>query len=242
MNLIADTHTHTIASTHAYSTLQEMAAAAKRKGLYALGVTDHGPNMPGAPGAWYFTNLRIIPRYLDGVLLLRGIEANIADETGRLDEGEGTLKRLDWVVASMHEVTYFGLRTREACTAAWLAVAKNPLVRVIGHSGTEAFPYDYETVIQEFGREGKLVEVNNQSFVSRPKSISNCKQIALICKKYGVPIVVNSDAHFSASVGAHDNAEALLKEIDFPEELIINASRERFDAYLKQYTHVLDKK
>ena len=50
MKLIADTHTHTIASTHAYSTLQEMVHAASEKGLFAIGITDHGYSMPGGPG------------------------------------------------------------------------------------------------------------------------------------------------------------------------------------------------
>ena len=52
MKLIADTHTHTTASTHAYSTLQEMVHAAAEKGLFAIGITDHGYSMPGGPGAW----------------------------------------------------------------------------------------------------------------------------------------------------------------------------------------------
>lgn len=37
MKLIADTHTHTVASTHAYSTLQEMVHAAAEKGCLPLG-------------------------------------------------------------------------------------------------------------------------------------------------------------------------------------------------------------
>ena len=50
MKIIADTHTHTVASTHAYSTAQEMITAAKEKGLYAIALTDHAYRMPGAPG------------------------------------------------------------------------------------------------------------------------------------------------------------------------------------------------
>ena len=36
-----DIHTHTIASGHAYNTLQEMIHTAKEKGLKLLGVSDH---------------------------------------------------------------------------------------------------------------------------------------------------------------------------------------------------------
>lgn len=56
MKIIADLHTHTVASTHAYSTLQEMVTAASEMGLSAIAVTDHGVEMPGAPkaGTWYF--------------------------------------------------------------------------------------------------------------------------------------------------------------------------------------------
>ena len=46
MKLIADTHTHTIASNHAYSTVLENIEAAKERGLLYLAMTEHGPNMP----------------------------------------------------------------------------------------------------------------------------------------------------------------------------------------------------
>lgn len=42
-----DVHTHTVASGHAYSSLQEMAQAAADKGLKILGITEHGPGIPG---------------------------------------------------------------------------------------------------------------------------------------------------------------------------------------------------
>ena len=43
MQFELDTHTHTIASAHAYSTIQEMAQAAAGKGLKLLAITDHAP-------------------------------------------------------------------------------------------------------------------------------------------------------------------------------------------------------
>ena len=125
--------------------------------------------------------------------------------------------------------------TEELCTRAWLNVAKNPRVNVIGHPGQEKFKFDYETVIKEFKKNGKLVEINNSSFKVRPGSAENCNLIVKLCKKHEVPVIVNSDSHFSLLLGEFSNAINLLKEIDFPEELVINSSEERFKSYLKQH-------
>lgn len=233
MKIIADTHCHTIASTHAYSSLEEMVRAAENKNLYAIAITDHGKLMPGAPGQWYFENLRVIPDIINGVRVLHGIEANVCDYDGNLDIEDTSIATLNWVIASMHEITLDPICDVDACTAAWLNVAKNPYVDVIGHSGVDVFKFDYEKVIPEFGHYGKLVEINNNSFRIRQGAIENCKKIAETCKKYGVSIIINSDAHFSSQVGVFDNAISLLKEIDFPEDLIVNADINRFKNYLK---------
>jgi putative hydrolase len=235
MNIIADMHTHTIASTHAYSTLQEMAHAAAQKGLYAMAVTDHGYAMPGAPGEWYFMNLKVLPRYIDGVLILRGEETNVTDMDGGTDLVKKEYGSLEWVVASMHDRPLANCKiSEEAVTRAWLSIARNPKVNVIGHSGSEQFKYDYEKVIPEFKRNGKLVELNEGTFYCRRDSIPNCVKIMLICKKLRVPIIVNSDAHFSSRVGDFKNSLNLLKEIDFPEELVVNSSVVRLQSYLRQ--------
>ena len=257
MNLIADTHTHTTASTHAYSTLQENVHAAAQKGLYAVAVTDHGALMPGAPGKWYFENLCVIPRNLEGVLVLRGEETDVIDSDGNTDLIPSDLETLDWVVASIHRQVfnhYSGSGTRkfqavaspkpatvEEVTSAWLSIAKNPRINVIGHSGTAEYVYDYETVLPEFGRNGKLVELNESTFRNRRSSVPNCKKIMGLCKKHGVPVIVNTDSHFSAQIGCFEHSLKLLEELDFPEELVVNSSVERFQAYLKQYTRVFSK-
>ena len=62
MKFIADTHSHTLASGHAYSTITEMAAAAAAKGLEVLALTEHAPEMPGTCGLFYFQNLDVVPR------------------------------------------------------------------------------------------------------------------------------------------------------------------------------------
>ena len=52
---VMDTHTHTLASGHAYSTIREnVAAAARRRGLELLAVTEHAPRMIGKQPAYLF--------------------------------------------------------------------------------------------------------------------------------------------------------------------------------------------
>ena len=78
MKTLLDVHTHnTIASGHAYSSLQEMTLAAKEKGLEILGITEHGPHIPGTCDSIYFRNLHCVPRQLYGIKLMLGAELNI---------------------------------------------------------------------------------------------------------------------------------------------------------------------
>lgn len=79
MKTLLDVHTHTVASGHAFSTLQEMAVAASEKGLKLLGITEHAPGIPGACSPIYFRNLHVVPRRIYGVELLLGAELNIID-------------------------------------------------------------------------------------------------------------------------------------------------------------------
>ena len=85
MQLIADFHIHTVASGHAYSTIEEYAEAAKKKGLKIIAITDHGPAMPGGPHYYHFSNLVMIPQKINGVRILRGAEVNIINEQGQVD-------------------------------------------------------------------------------------------------------------------------------------------------------------
>ena len=231
-SVIADLHCHTVASDHAYSTITELANAAAEKGLVAVGCTDHGTGIQDAPHMWHFYNLDALPDTISGVRVLRGVEANVMDFAGRLDMEDYVLDRLEIVVASMHGGV-MPQGTVEQCTEAWLAVAHNPRVTIIGHSGQPQFAYDYERVIPEFGRCGKAVEINAGTFHTREEAVPNCRQIALLGKQYGVPVMVDSDAHYHASVGEVEPCLRMLEEIDFPPELVLNGDRERLRRFLQ---------
>ena len=124
--------------------------------------------------------------------------------------------------------------TEEEHTAGWLAVAKNPLVDVIGHAGDERYRFDVDAVVKAFAENGKIVEINAHSFECRPGSAENCRRIAESCKKYGVRVVCSSDAHFFTQIGNVGAAVEMLEEIGFPEELVMNADYGRFLALARE--------
>ena len=232
MPIALDLHTHTIMSGHAYSTLEENAAHAARVGLEGLAVTDHGPALAGAPVDLYFLNQIQLPRWIDETFILRGAEVNIIDFEGTVDLVPRALKRLDLCIASFHEVC-IQPGTMDQHTTAWEAVVSNPLIDIMGHPGRGEYIFDIDHIVQLCAANHKLVEINNHTMHLKGNH-DDCLAIAKACMRYQVPVVVNSDAHFSRSVGRVELAEALLAEIDFPEALILNRSRQAVIGYLKE--------
>ena len=106
MRDVLDTHTHTLASGHAYSTIRENAHMAAKKGLELLAITEHAPYMLGTCHDYYFQNLKVVDRNAYDVPLLLGAELNILDTRGRVDLELSTLKQMDLAIASMHAPCY----------------------------------------------------------------------------------------------------------------------------------------
>ena len=98
-----DVHTHTIASGHAYSILQEMAKAASEKELNLLGITEHVCDSSSGLGGWnYFRNLRVVPRRMYGIELMLGAEINILNSNGCLDMDDELMSQIDLRIAGIH--------------------------------------------------------------------------------------------------------------------------------------------
>lgn len=228
---IADLHTHTNVSQHAYSSLDEIVRSAKEKGFTAVGITDHGPGMMDGAIRHHFYCMKGLPDEARGLRLVRGAEVNIKDYQGALDLDEEVLGQLDFVIASYH-VEAIEPASSKLHTEGWLRVIANPHVDCLGHCGNPVFACDYEAVVKACREHGKIVEINSSSFRVRHGSHESCRQVAKLCMAYGVPVLVSSDAHSCYSVGDHRDAIALLESIGFPEELVINGDSGRLENYL----------
>ena len=232
MKIVIDTHTHTVSSGHAYSTVLEMAKGASDNGVEMIAITDHGPAMKGAPWLYHFGNLKIIPKEIYGVKIIKGVEANIIDYDGNTDMPQEYLRNLDFAIASFHDIC-IKPSTIEEHTNAMVKVLENPWIDAVAHPGNPQFQVDIDRVVRAAKKFGKLIEINNHSFYIRTGSDPNCREFALKCKEHGVRVVCGSDAHISFDVGDFNKIYELFEEIQMPEELVLNSSIEKFEEYLK---------
>ena len=110
-----DVHTHTLASGHAYGTINEMIKEASNRNLDILGITEHGPGIPGACNPFYFFNIKVVPHMQYGVKLMLGAEINILDYKGTLDLKPEHIKHLDLRIAGIHFQCYKRYRLQSVC-------------------------------------------------------------------------------------------------------------------------------
>lgn len=229
-----DVHTHTVMSGHAYSTLQEMVAAAQQKNLDILGITEHAPGIPGTCNPIYFRNLHVVPRRFGNLRLLLGAELNILDTKGTLDLDEYYYKMLDIRIAGIHLLCWEG-GTVEENTQGMINAIRNPWTQIISHPGDGTAELLFEPIVLAAKESKTLLEINNSSLNpnrNKETALRNNLEILRLCKRYEVPVVLSSDAHISYAIADYSFIWPLLQETEFPDELIMNYFPARFLSYI----------
>ena len=234
MKIELDVHTHTIASGHAFSTLQEMAQAAAGKGLKLLGITEHSPGVPGSCNPIYFRNLHVVPRQMYGIELLLGAEINILDGEGNLDMDENCMRMLDIRIAGIHSLCY-SYGTVDENTHGMVKAVSNPFIHIISHPGDGTAELNFEPIVLAAKEHHTLLEINDSSLKptrNKPNAWENNLSILRLCKRYEVPVILGSDAHISFDIARYDYLYDLLQLTEFPESLIMNRDVKSFKEYL----------
>ena len=231
-----DSHTHTLASGHAYNTIMEMAKAAVDQKLELLAVTDHAMAMPGTCHSFYFMNLRSLPRSMYGIEVLFGSEVNIMNYDGKLDMSQGLLEQMDVVVASMH-TPCLKPGSIEEVTKGYLKAIENPFVNIIGHPDDARYPVDFELVVPAAKEHHVLLELNEASLTPggyRGDTRANNIEMLTWCRRYSHPVILSSDSHGPDRVGQFPYGLALLEEVGFPQELVLNYRLAKLMAFLQE--------
>ena len=102
---VADVHMHSLLSGHAFGTVRELAFEAAQRGMKLIGVTEHGPGIPGTCDPILFRNFINAPRTLYGVEMLYGSETNVLN-SGEVDLDQRHLNCLDYAIAGIHGLCY----------------------------------------------------------------------------------------------------------------------------------------
>jgi putative hydrolase len=164
------------------------------------------------------------------------VELNVLDTEGGVDLPGDFISPLDFVLAGIHEEAYQpwlnNAHSPETDTQAMLAILANPLVDGVSHPDNKTFPVDYEAVVMQAVKYGKVMEMNNGSWKSRPGSEANCRTIAALCKKHNCLVSVGSDAHYWQYVGQFSKAIQVMKDAGIAEEQVVNSSMERWTEFI----------
>lgn len=231
--IVADLHMHSVLSGHAFGTIRELAAEAADRNMKLIGVTEHAPGIPGTCDPIYFRNFCDAPRELFGVEMLYGSEVNVLTK-GQLSLDERHLKCLDYGIAGIHGLCYDDEGSVKN-TDNVISCMEHPKIRFISHPDDDRYPMDYLALVHGAKANNVALELNNSSLRKpwlRPNCVENYKTMLPLCMEYGVPIIVNSDAHDPSAVGDFTLAYRLLEEVGFVEELIINNDIEKLKAFL----------
>jgi DNA polymerase (family 10) len=198
-----DLHAHTTLSD-GRDTLEEMAAAARRRGYAYLAITDHSASHGfgdhvTAERLWRrIDEIREWNRGKRGFRLLAGSEVNIGLDGG-LDYPDDLAAALDWIVASVH--TSFSI-SEAAMTERVLTAIENPNVNCIGHltgrliGRREPYGIDVEAVVEAAARTGTMLEINGN-----PARRDLDEHHARLASEAGVTIVLDTDAHGVDTLG-----------------------------------------
>jgi DNA polymerase (family 10) len=192
-----DLHMHTT-SSDGRQTAEEMAQAARERGLEYIAITDHsashgfGNDVSPDELARRIEEIRALNERVEGIEILIGTESNILTD-GSLDYPDELLEQLDWVIASVH--TSFRMGASEM-TERMIAAMEHPLTDAIGHPTgrkieiREPYALDVDRVIEAAVRTCTMLEIN-----AAPDRRDLDEIHAREAARAGVPILVDSDAH-----------------------------------------------
>lgn len=196
-DLRGDLHMHTTWSDGAASA-KDMASAARQRGLDYIAITDHSAGLAIAGGLdarrleAQGTELEALRRGRERPAVLAGIEVDILED-GSLDLDAGALRKLDWVVASVHRRHGQDGRT---ITDRVIRAMETGLVDCIGHpTGRKlgrrpAIELEMDRLLAAARRLGVALEINaNPLRMDLPDVL--CRQ----AKAAGVALVLSTDAH-----------------------------------------------
>jgi DNA polymerase (family 10) len=180
------------------NSIKNIAQAAKEMGFTYIGLSDHSQTARYAGGLKpeklekQWEEVDRVNKEIDGFRIFKGIESDILPD-GSLDYDEVILKKLDFVIASVH--SHFNMPLEEM-TQRMIEAVRNPYTTILGHPtgrlllAREPYAIDMIRLIDEASRSGVVIELN-----AHPFRLDIDWRLCKYAKEKGVKIAINPDAH-----------------------------------------------
>jgi putative hydrolase len=242
MEIFGDLHTHTFYSD-GKATVEDNAAAAERRGLKQLAITDHGH------GKWFGgmrpKNYKIIKAQIAKSAeehktdILFGVEANITGLGGQMDITAGESGEFDIILCGIHRFVkahrFWDYFTFFIPNWFWelihwtpkKRIAKNTqvVINAIEKNNIDILTHPnryFKTNVAEVARacvqRGTVMELNAKKISFRPIDFERMTEL-------GAKFVIGSDAHSAKNVGRVDRVAEFLKLCDYPADAILNLDK-----------------
>jgi DNA polymerase (family 10) len=180
------------------NSIEEMAAAAIKKGLQYLVISDHSKSAFYANG---LTEERLVAQHqeidelnkkLAPFKIFKSIESDILND-GNLDYSNDVLQTFDLVIASVHSNLKM---TEDKAMQRLLKAIENPYTNILGHMtgrlllSRNGYPVNHTTIIDACAANNVIIELN-----AHPKRLDIDWRWIDYCLKKNVLISIDPDAH-----------------------------------------------
>ena len=246
-DIIADMHTHTIFSEHAYSTIKENIEIAKERNIKYLAITDHYYN-EGTDIHKKNETTRImymeenINPYEKDIQIIQSAEFNLNQSI----YNKNKMQTLKWKPIGLHS-WFVDIPNTDLDTLYHLFKNSIPFCNCFVHIERELHkvengkykvnPYGkglcsnielFLEAICIIAKENNIyLELNENSILlDECGGVERIKYWLEYAKRHGNYISLGSDAHYCKRVGDFTNSIKLLNEIKFPQERILNCNEE----------------
>lgn len=218
------------------NTLEEMAKAAKAKGLQYLVISDHSKTAFYAQG---LTVERVLAQHaeieelnvkLAPFKIFKSIESDILND-GSLDYEDDILKQFDLVIASVHSNLSM---TEEKAMQRLITAIENPYTTILGHLtgrlllSRNGYPVNHQKIIDACAANHVAIELN-----AHPRRLDIDWRWINAALEKGVLISINPDAH---TIEGFDDCRygvlAAQKTLLTPQQNLSSFSLKEFEEYL----------
>ena len=236
-DILADLHTHTLFSKHAYSTVKENIEAARNKGLSYIAITDHyfgnGDELDKKNEVNRIKYIEERVNKTSDVAVIGSAEFNLGQEIYTPQK----LQSLKWKPIGLHnwfidtknlKFQDLFLLFKDAAENGFTSFVhiERELQKLLygNYSQLEMIGFLYKIV--DLAREKDIwLEVNESSLVvNECGGAERLENWLIYARDMGNKIYLGTDAHYCEEVGDFKNTIKLLNKVNYPKELILNCN------------------